>query len=136
MLHLFRLCKTISITREKFCGHTMSQSWSKQGQRYFLDFQKKMMRYLEKFRDIFDMFWNKKLLIFVAVCRKIGTIKCYEKNSLDTPTIEHYKSQIWWSYDKNFYVNLKNSSSPRNAYLRMYIIWSPTPCWLRSCFNW
>ena len=45
----------------------------------------------------------------------------YEKSPQGPAILNYYKSQIPWSYDKNFVLNLTKTISSKNAYLSIYI---------------
>eukprot|EP00493_Phyllostaurus_siculus_P022577 UN22911 len=57
------------------------------------------------------------MAIFDELCEKNGSNNLYEKNSRGPAILRYYKSQISWSYDKNFVLNLnKNDFAQKRVF--------------------
>ena len=55
-------------------------------------------------------------MIFDELCEKTGLNNLYEKISQGPAILRYYKSQILWSYDKNFVLNLKKDFAQRRIF--------------------
>ena len=64
---------------------------------------------------------NKKFrnsAIFDELCGKNGSKNLYEKSSQGPAVLRYYKSQISWSYDKNFILNFKKNDFAQRRVLK------------------
>ena len=79
----------------------------------------------------FGWFWKIKDRDFRRPLWKNGSNNLYEKIAQEVAAIlSYYKSQILWSYDKNFVLNPKLLISPTNAYLTIYRVSKWMYVWL------
>ena len=78
----------------------------------------------------FGWFWKIKNLDFRRPVWKNGSNNLYEKIAQEVAILRYYKSQILWSYDKNFVLNPKLLISPTNAYLTIYRVSKGMYVWL------